>query len=113
MKQSVEHENDNKYSVNLTIHFLLLYIELNLFYNVSKYINERIVDHMKVGIDLGTTNSAVAYINENGAAEIIPNSEGERTTPSVILMDGTKAIVGEIAKEASVTQVDDTIQFVK
>lgn len=68
---------------------------------------------MKVGIDLGTTNSAVAFINEHGAAEIIPNSEGERTTPSVILMEGNKAIVGEVAKEASVTQVDDTIQFVK
>src|SRR5690625_2969652 len=68
---------------------------------------------MKVGIDLGTTNSAVAFINEHGAAEILTNSEGERTTPSVILMEGNKAIVGEVAKEASVTQVDDTIQFVK
>lgn len=68
---------------------------------------------MKIGIDLGTTNSAVAFINEHGAAEILSNSEGERTTPSVILMEGNKAIVGEVAKEASVTQVDDTIQFVK
>lgn len=68
---------------------------------------------MKVGIDLGTTNSAVAFINEHGAAEILTNSDGERTTPSVILMEGDKAIVGEVAKEASVTQVDDTIQFVK
>jgi len=68
---------------------------------------------MKVGIDLGTTNSAVAYINQHGTAEIVPNSEGERTTPSVILMEGNKAIVGEVAKEASITQVDETIQFVK
>lgn len=68
---------------------------------------------MRVGIDLGTTNSAVAYINEHGSAEIVPNSEGERTTPSVILMEGSKAIVGEVAKEASISQVDETIQFVK
>ena len=112
MKQNVEHENYNIYSVNLTIHFSLLYMELNLFYKVFKYINERLVDHMKVGIDLGTTNSAVAYINENVAAEIIPNSEGERTTPSVILMDGNKAIVGKIAKEASVTQAMGGILFI-
>lgn len=38
---------------------------------------------MIVGIDLGTTNSAIAYINKNGEPEIIPNSEGDRTTPSV------------------------------
>lgn len=68
---------------------------------------------MKIGIDLGTTNSAVAFINDSGAAEILSNSEGERTTPSVILIEGNKAIVGDVAKEASVTQVDDTIQFVK
>src|SRR5690625_4945279 len=41
------------------------------------------------------------------------NSEGERTTPSVILMEGEKAIVGEVAKEAAAVQFDDTIQFVK
>lgn len=68
---------------------------------------------MKVGIDLGTTNSAVAFMNENGLPEIITNSEGERTTPSVIFMEGGKAIVGEIAKEASISQVEDTIQFIK
>lgn len=73
----------------------------------------KVGDSMRVGIDLGTTNSAVAYMNEHGVAEILTNCEGERTTPSVILMEGDKAIVGEVAKEASVTQVDDTIQFVK
>lgn len=77
---------------------------------MSKKVGDR---EMKIGIDLGTTNSAVAYVNEHGAAEIVINSEGERTTPSVILMEGNKAIVGEVAKEASITQVDDTIQFVK
>ena len=37
---------------------------------------------MKVGIDLGTTNSAIAYVNQDGQPEIIANSEGERSTPS-------------------------------
>src|SRR5690625_7327367 len=41
------------------------------------------------------------------------NSEGERTTPSVILMEGEKATVGEVAKEAAAVQFDDTVQFVK
>lgn len=68
---------------------------------------------MKIGIDLGTTNSAVAYMNDNDNPEIIPNSEGERTTPSVILIQGDKAIVGEVAKEASVHEVENIIQFVK
>ncbi|WP_033827718.1 Hsp70 family protein [Bacillus andreraoultii] len=68
---------------------------------------------MKVGIDLGTTNSAVAYINTSGKPEIIPNSEGGRTTPSVILIEEGKAIVGEVAKEAVISQFEDTIQFVK
>ncbi|MFD1850966.1 Hsp70 family protein [Oceanobacillus bengalensis] len=68
---------------------------------------------MKVGIDLGTTNSAVAYINANGRPEIIPNNEGERTTPSVILIENGKAIVGSVAKEAATSQIEDTIQFVK
>lgn len=69
--------------------------------------------NLRVGIDLGTTNSAVAYMNENNKPEIIPNSEGERTTPSVILIQGEKAIVGEVAKEASTYEVENIIQFVK
>lgn len=52
-----------------------------------------------LGIDLGTTYSCVAFINEYGQAEVIPNAEGERTTPSVVWFDGNKAIVGQPAKE--------------
>ena len=47
-----------------------------------------------VGIDLGTTFSAVAHIDAYGKPQIIPNSESERITPSVVLFDGTNAIVG-------------------
>ncbi|WP_382359206.1 Hsp70 family protein [Lentibacillus kimchii] len=69
--------------------------------------------YMKVGIDLGTTNSAVSYINEHGSPEIVKNSDGERTTPSVILIEDQKAIIGMTAKEAAAFQSEDTIQFVK
>jgi molecular chaperone DnaK len=54
---------------------------------------------MIVGIDLGTTFCCVAYINDKGELEIIPNSEGQYTTPSVVYFDGKIAIVGEKANE--------------
>ena len=51
-----------------------------------------------IGIDLGTTFSAAAHIDAYGKPQIIPNSESERITPSVILFDGETAIVGTLAK---------------
>lgn len=52
-----------------------------------------------IGIDLGTTNSCVA-IMEGGNVTIIPNSEGARTTPSVVnIKDNGEVVVGEIAKD--------------
>jgi molecular chaperone DnaK (HSP70) len=54
-----------------------------------------------VGIDLGTTFSAVAHIDAYGKPQIIPNSESERITPSVILFDSNNVIVGTIAKNNS------------
>lgn len=68
---------------------------------------------MRVGIDLGTTNSAIAYINNDGQPEIVPNREGERTTPSVILYEDDTFIVGDVAKEGSVDNPSNTVQFVK
>ena len=47
-----------------------------------------------VGIDLGTTFSAIAHINENGVPELIPNEEGDRLTPSVIFYDDGEFIDG-------------------
>ena len=66
-----------------------------------------------IGIDLGTTNSAVAVI-EGTNAEIIPNAEGNRTTPSVVAFskDGER-LVGEIAKRQAVTNADRTITSIK
>ena len=66
-----------------------------------------------IGIDLGTTNSCMAYM-ENGKAVIIPNSEGNKTTPSVVAFtaDG-KRLVGENAKRQAVTNPNNTISSIK
>ena len=66
-----------------------------------------------IGIDLGTTNSAVAVM-EGGTATIIPNSEGNRTTPSVVAFskDGER-LVGETAKRQAITNPERTIASVK
>jgi len=66
-----------------------------------------------IGIDLGTTFSAVAFVNEDGVPEIIPNREGERITPSVVLFDGDSPIVGTIAKAAATTSPLNVVQFIK
>ena len=47
-----------------------------------------------IGIDLGTTFSCMAYIDENGNPIVIQNSEGDNTTPSTVLFDGESTIVG-------------------
>ena len=66
-----------------------------------------------VGIDLGTTNSAIATL-EGGEPTIIANAEGMRTTPSVVAFSKTgEVLVGEIAKRQAVTNVDRTIMSVK
>ncbi len=66
-----------------------------------------------IGIDLGTTFSAMAFVNEDGAPEIISNREGERITPSVVLFDGDSPIVGTLAKAATTTSPLNVVQFVK
>ena len=67
-----------------------------------------------VGIDLGTTNSVVAVL-EAGDPVVIPNSEGARTTPSVVAFakDGGEVLVGEVAKRQAITNPDRTIRSVK
>lgn len=68
---------------------------------------------MMIGIDLGTTNSAIAYINEMGNPEIIPNAEGARMTPSVILFEKDNIVVGQIAKQNAVDDPLNVAQFIK
>ncbi|WP_068252813.1 molecular chaperone DnaK [Janibacter corallicola] len=66
-----------------------------------------------VGIDLGTTNSAVAVL-EGGEPTIIANAEGGRTTPSVVAFSkGGEVLAGEVAKRQAVTNADRTIRSVK
>jgi len=66
-----------------------------------------------IGIDLGTTNSCVAVM-EQGEAVVIPNSEGSRTTPSMVAFtDSGERLVGQIAKRQAITNPDSTIYVVK
>src|SRR4051812_39302091 len=66
-----------------------------------------------VGIDLGTTNSVVAFL-EAGEPTVIPNSEGARTTPSVVAFSKSgEVLVGEVAKRQAITNPDRTIRSVK
>ena len=66
-----------------------------------------------VGIDLGTTNSVVSVL-EGGESTVIANSEGSRTTPSVVAFaKNGEILVGQSAKNQAVTNVDRTIRSVK
>ncbi|MGD9330272.1 MAG: molecular chaperone DnaK [Desulfobacterales bacterium] len=66
-----------------------------------------------IGIDLGTTNSCVAVL-ENKEAQVITNTEGGRTTPSIVAVnDGGERLVGQIAKRQAVTNPENTVFGVK
>ena len=65
-----------------------------------------------IGIDLGTTNSCVAVL-EGGEPKVITNSEGERTTPSVVAFKNGEEIVGITAKHQAVTNPNNTIASIK
>ncbi|MDX2037695.1 MAG: Hsp70 family protein [Isosphaeraceae bacterium] len=65
------------------------------------------------GIDLGTTYSAIAYVDEHGKPVIVPNQESERITPSVVLFDGESVIVGNTAKEAAKVEPQRVVSRIK
>src|ERR1043166_8444414 len=66
-----------------------------------------------IGIDLGTTNCCVAVL-EGGAGRVIPNKEGEQTTPTVVgFTDKGERLVGQIAKRQAVTNASNTVYAVK
>jgi molecular chaperone DnaK len=66
-----------------------------------------------VGIDLGTTNSVVAFL-EAGEPTVIPNAEGGRTTPSIVAFTKSgEVLVGEVAKRQAITNPDRTVRSVK
>ena len=75
--------------------------------------SEKPLNRKALGIDLGTTFCAVAHIDAYGKPQIVPNSENERITPSVILFDGANAVVGTIAKQNAVAEPDKIVDFVK
>ena len=66
-----------------------------------------------IGIDLGTTNSVVSFM-EGGAAKVIPNQEGNQTTPSIVAFtkDGSR-LAGTIAKRQAITNPEKTVNFTK
>ncbi len=66
-----------------------------------------------IGIDLGTTNSCVAVM-EGGEPVVIPNSEGNRTTPSVLGISKTgERLVGQVAKRQAIANPDNTVISIK
>ena len=67
-----------------------------------------------IGIDLGTTYSCIAYVDETGRATVVNNSEGTNTTPSVVnFASPSQVVVGQVAKENAVIDPDNTISLVK
>ncbi len=72
------------------------------------------MSNIPIGIDLGTTYSAVAAIDEEGIPHLLPNSEGKYITPSVIFFeDEHNIVVGEVAKDARVDVPDQVAEFIK
>lgn len=71
-------------------------------------------DDLVFGIDLGTTFSAIAYVNKHGMPEIIPNREGDRTTPSVVFFESDGSpVVGKEARNISISEPRRTVRFFK
>jgi len=66
-----------------------------------------------LGIDLGTTFSVVAQVNDAGLPTVLPNAEGSPTTPSVVLFEAGQAVVGAVAREALATEPESVVQLVK
>ena len=63
-----------------------------------------------VGIDLGTTYSCIAYLNEHGEPVTLPNQEGELSTPSVVLLDSDEVVVGTEALRNAIMSPQHVVQ---
>src|SRR5438105_8308633 len=66
-----------------------------------------------VGIDLGTTFSAIATLDDRGQAITLPNRDGEMLTPSAILLEDGQAVVGQAARDVALEQPDRVAALVK
>lgn len=86
---------------------------VSILSNKKIYITFKKMSNKKViGIDLGTGNSCVSVI-ENGTPNVIVNSEGSRTTPSVVYIDKNEKKVGGSAKRSSIMKPHNTVSFIK
>jgi len=71
-------------------------------------------DKYVFGVDLGTTYSCIAYLDETGRPVVLQNGEGKNITPSVVqIQDDGSAVVGEVAKDSGAAEEDSTIEFAK
>lgn len=66
-----------------------------------------------VGIDLGSTFSVISYVNSDGVAEVIPNAEGDRITPSVFAVDDSNFLIGSLAVDYENNNPKNTIRLIK
>jgi molecular chaperone DnaK len=66
-----------------------------------------------IGIDLGTTNSSVAWVDHTGRTAMVPNAEGDLLTPSVVLFDDNEVVVGKEARAATVVHPEKVAECVK
>ncbi len=67
-----------------------------------------------IGIDLGTTNSCVAIVDDDGVPQVIPNRGGYKTTPSIVaITEAGKRLVGHIAKRQAITNAENTVYTAK
>ncbi|RYG63082.1 Hsp70 family protein, partial [bacterium] len=66
-----------------------------------------------VGIDLGTTYTAVACVDEYGKPMVIKNTDGQTTTPSAVFVDPPNYVVGEVALQSTMTDPGRVVQFIK
>ena len=70
-------------------------------------------DQIVLGIDLGTTFSVIAYVDDKGKPQVIKNRDGDLTTPSVVLFENGGAVVGSSAKDQSIVYAEAVVRFVK
>ena len=70
-------------------------------------------DSIIIGIDLGTTFSAMAYVDDDGRPRVIPNAEGQNTTPSIVLIENGRVVVGELALNQATTKSDHVVRWIK
>lgn len=71
------------------------------------------MSNIVLGIDLGTTYSAAAYVNADGQPEVIRNADGQTTTPSVVLIQDGRTAVGEMALNQWVTNEEHVVRWIK